>query len=138
MTDNLSKRDYDCIQSIYFLSSGGWPARVKDIASRLKVKPPTVVEFLDKLTKMKLVEKGPSGYKLSEKGALLMSKLTRAHRLFETLLTEVGIPLGKACTISSSVEGHIDNKTLQQLCSHLSHPETCPHGRPIPAGDQYD
>ena len=138
MSYNLSKRDSDCIQSIYLLCSDGWPARVKDIASQLKVKPPTDDDILDRLAKMKVVEKGPSGYKLSEKGTTLISEITRTHRLFETLLTEAGIPLEKACSISSSIEGHVDSKTLEKLCSHLSHPDTCPHGRPIPAGDLCD
>ncbi len=138
MSINLSRRDYDCIVSVYRLSSDGWPVRVKDVATSMSVKPPTAVEFLDKLIGMRLIEKGPSGYRLSTKGASFMNEATRAHRLFETLFAQAGIPLEKACTISSSIEGRVDNDSVEKLCSHLSHPESCPHGRPIPAGDRFD
>ena len=135
---NLSRRDFDCIASVYRLSSDGWPVRVKDVAMSMNVKPPTAVEFLDKLVAMELIEKGPSGYRLSKKGTSFMNEATRAHRLFETLFTQAGIPLEKACSISSSIEEHVDNDAMEKLCTHLSHPDSCPHGRPIPAGDQYD
>ncbi len=130
----LSRRDYDCIVSVEVLSSNGWPARVKDVAARMKVSPPTAVEFLDKVTSMSLVEKGPSGYRLSEKGVECYNEATRAHRLFETLFSRNGIPLEEACRISYSIGDEIDDADLEKLCTNMSHPDTCPHGRPIPVG----
>ena len=134
MSLGLSRRDYDCIESVYSLSAGGWPARVKDIAATLKVAPPTAVEFLDKLVSMALVEKGPSGYRLSAKGLDSFNGVKRTHRLIETLLTRNGISLDEACRISSSLGGAINEVDLENLCAHMSHPDTCPHGRPIPVG----
>ncbi|MDE1852194.1 MAG: metal-dependent transcriptional regulator [Thaumarchaeota archaeon] len=134
MKTSLSRRDYDCIESVYVLSTDGWSARVKDIANRLKVAPPTAVEFLDKLTGLGIVEKGPSGYRLSEKGVDRFNEATRSHRLFETLLVRNGVSLKEACRISSTLGGPVDEAELEQLCSHMSHPNTCPHGRPIPMG----
>ena len=130
----LSRRDYDCIRSVYALSSGGWPARVKDVAARMKVAPPTAVEFLDKLTEMSLVEKGPTGYRLSRKGTQCYNEATRAHRLLETLFSRNGIPLEVACRMSSSIGSAIDETDLEKLCANMRHPDTCPHGRPIPVG----
>ncbi len=138
MSGGLSRRDYDCIESVYALSSGGWSARVKDVAARMKVAPPTAVEFLDKLMGMALVEKGPSGYRLSEKGSERLNEATRTHRLLETLLARTGIPLEDACRISSSLGGPLDEATNEKLCAHLSHPNACPHGRPIPGGEEHD
>lgn len=134
---SLSRRDLDCIESIHALSSGGWSARVKDVASRMKVTPPTAVGFLDKLMGMVLVEKGPSGYRLTAKGAECFDEATRAHRLLETLLARNGIPLEEACRISSILGSPIAEADLEKLCSHLRHPEKCPHGRPIPAGARH-
>lgn len=138
MNSTLSRRDYDCIESVYSLTSAGWSARVKDVATKMKVAPPTAVEFLDKLIGLGLVEKGSSGYRLSGKGTECFNEATRAHRLLETLLARVGIPLEEACRISSSLGGPIDQAAMEKLCAHLSHPDTCPHGRPIPVGDKYD
>lgn len=133
----LSRRDYDYVESVHALSSGGWPARVKDIAARLRVAPPTAVEFLDKLLGLGIVEKGPSGYRLSTKGIECFNEATRSHRLIETLLVRNGISVDEACRISSSLRGPIDEVYLEQLCSHMSHPNLCPHGRPIPLGARH-
>jgi DtxR family transcriptional regulator, Mn-dependent transcriptional regulator len=138
MPREVSDRDYDCMVSVHNLTSSGWPARVKDIAESMNVKPPTAVEFLERLTSMSLVEKGTTGYKVSEKGTKLLDKVTRAHRLFETLLFRAGIPREKACKISSSIDRRLDNWAMTEICTQLKHPETCPHGIPIPPGDSRD
>ncbi|MDG6909266.1 MAG: metal-dependent transcriptional regulator [Nitrososphaerota archaeon] len=130
----LSRRDYDCLETVHDLSSEGWPARVKDIAGRMKVQPPTAVGFLDKLSGEGLVEKGPSGYRLSKDGSSCYNEATRTHRLLETLFSRNGVPLEAACRISSSIGRSIDETDLERLCANMSHPETCPHGRPIPRG----
>lgn len=134
----LSRRDHDCIESVHSLSSNGWPARVKDVAAKMKVTPPTAVGFLDKLVARALVEKGPSGYRLSDEGSAWLKDATRAHRLLETLLARTGMSLEEACRIASSVGGDLDSDAVEKLCAHLSHPDACPHGRPIPEGDKYD
>lgn len=107
---------------------------MKDVAARMKVAAPTAVEFLERLLKMGLVEKGPSGYKLTKEGTLRFQESTRAHRLLETLFSRNGIPLEVACRISSTMGNALDEADLEKLCANMSHPMTCPHGRPIPVG----
>jgi DtxR family transcriptional regulator, Mn-dependent transcriptional regulator len=138
MSREISDRDYDCMVSVHNLTSSGWPARVRDIAENMNVKPPTAVEFLERLTSMSLVEKGTTGYRVSEKGTRLLDKVTRAHRLFEALLFRAGIPREKACKISSSIDRRLDDWATTEICTRLKHPETCPHGIPIPPGDSKD
>ena len=138
MKDALSKRDLDCIGSVHSLSSEGWPARVKDVAGMMEVSPPTAVQFLDKLRSMGLVEKGPSGYRLSKRGSDCFNETTRAHRLMETLLVRNGLSLEEACLVSSSLYFPIDGADLEKLCANMRHPDTCPHGRPIPVADHHD
>lgn len=110
---------------------------MKDVANRMKVSPPTAVGFLDKLKGMALVEKGPSGYRLSKKGVDCLNDATRSHRLLETLLVRNGLLPDEACRVSSSLGGPIREPELEKLCANLSHPETCPHGRPIPTGAKH-
>lgn len=137
MNVNLSRRDYECMESVHDLSSQGWPARVKDVAGKMKVKSPTALEFLDKLIGAGLVEKGPSGYRLTAEGTRCFDEALRAHRLLETLFTRNGIGLETACRMSSFVGGSIDEADLEKLCANMSHPQTCPHGRPIPGGRRH-
>jgi len=138
MTTRLSRRSYDCIESVHDLSSGGWSARVKDVADRMKVRPPTAVGFLDRLVEAGLVEKGPSGYRLSLEGMGRYDEATRTHRILETLFSRNGITIDSACRISSSIGDTIDDSDLEKLCSRMSHPGICPHGKPIPAGEHHD
>ncbi len=137
MSPALSRREMDCLESVHSLSSDGWPARVKDVAVTMKIAPPTALQFLDKLMGMDLVEKGPSGYRLSKEGADCFKRATRTHRLIETVLVRNGLPLEEACRVSSSMAIPIDEADLEKLCAHLSHPEKCPHGRPIPVGARH-
>ena len=137
MRFDLSRRDYDCIESVFSLSSDGWPARVKDVARMLDVTPPTAVGFLDKLIGEGFVEKGPSGYRLTREGVKRLDEATRTHRLMETLLARNGISLEEACRIASSIGGTIGEADLEKLCENMSHPDTCPHGRPIPRGPRH-
>ncbi|MDG6938609.1 MAG: metal-dependent transcriptional regulator [Nitrososphaerota archaeon] len=137
MSPGLSRRELDCVEAVYSLSSNGWPARVKDVAGRMRVTPPTAVQFLAKLIDTDLVEKGPSGYKLTKSGVECLNGATRTHRIFETLLVRNGFPLEDACKVSSSLTGTIDETALEKLCSHMSHPDKCPHGMPIPGGAKH-
>ena len=134
---NLSRRDYDCIESVQALSSDGWSARVKDVAGRMELTPPTAVEFLTKQVDNGLVEKGPSGYRLTGEGARCYDEAIRTHRLLETLLARNGLSLEQACKISTTIGGAIAETDLERLCENLSHPDTCPHGRPIPGGPRH-
>ena len=134
----ITDRDYDCIVTLQNLTSSGWPARVKDIAEDMKVKPPTAVEFLGRLTSESLVEKGPTGYRISKKGTKLLDNVARAHRLLETLLFRAGMSSEKACRISTSIDRNLDDWAVTEICNQLKHPKTCPHGIPIPPGDPND
>jgi DtxR family Mn-dependent transcriptional regulator len=133
----LSRRDYVCIEKVYSLCSGGWPARVKDVARAMGISPPTAVEFLEKLKGKSLVEKGPSGYRLTKEGTACFNEATRTHRLMETLLVRNGIPLEQACKVSSSMGTPMAEVDLEKLCASMQHPDTCPHGRRIPAGGRH-
>ena len=107
------------------------------MAGRMQVSPPTAVEFLEKLKAISLVEKGPSGYRLSKRGQACFDEATRTHRIMETLLVRNGMPLEQACRVSSSLGTPIAEDDLEKLCANMHHPETCPHGRPIPVGAKH-
>ncbi|SNB44759.1 metal-dependent transcriptional regulator [Geobacter sp. DSM 9736] len=63
----------------------------------------------------------------------------RRHRLAERLMMDVFDIRGeagddKACQFEHLLHEGVDTK----LCTMLNHPETCPHGKPIPPGECCD
>ncbi|MHC4632273.1 MAG: iron dependent repressor, metal binding and dimerization domain protein [Planctomycetota bacterium] len=69
---------------------------------------------------------------LTEKGAGYARQLIRAHRLAERLLYDIlgGDFESGACEFEHTVTGEL----VDSICILLGHPETCPHGSPIPQG----
>jgi len=59
----------------------------------------------------------------------------RRKRLAERLLTETFSIAGSEVDTQACKFEHIISPELdQRICTFLGHPETCPHGNPIPAG----
>lgn len=137
MTLPLTARELECLRTLGRLTGTGWPAKLKAIAAELGVRPPTALELLDRLIRRGLVEKGPTGYRLSKEGGLAASKLDRAHRLLEVIFERAGLPPQKACLFSGDIGAALPDEALNALCRLLNHPRLCPHGNPIPGEEQH-
>lgn len=72
---------------------------------------------------------------LTAKGTAEARQCIRRHRLAERLMVDV-LDLKKGLVHESSCNfEHLLHKGLDEhICTLLGHPQTCPHGRPIPAG----
>ena len=72
--------------------------------------------------------------KLTAKGRRLALKLLRRHRLAERLLTEMlNINWHKAHAYVCKLEHSLPDELVNHIEETLEHPETCPHGHPIPS-----
>jgi Mn-dependent DtxR family transcriptional regulator len=131
---DITEREYDCLNIIEKLNIENWPAKVSDISKNMKVKPPTVIAYIKKLTKKDYVLKGPGGYKITKKGDMLIKKVTRAHRIMETMFVKEGTTLSMACTQAKKFQLLADDDFVDCICKTLKHPTQCPHGLPIPSG----
>ncbi|MFN4133299.1 MAG: metal-dependent transcriptional regulator [Candidatus Hadarchaeales archaeon] len=110
------------------------PAKIKWIANRLGLSPPSAVEMLKKMQKMNLVRyETRAGVSLTKKGREIAKQIIRNHRLAEILLVKilnVKIDEDAVC----GIEHHISAKIADAVCTSLNHPRKCPHGNPIPKG----
>jgi DtxR family Mn-dependent transcriptional regulator len=92
--------------------------------------------LLKEMAKKDLITLDNGSVKLTEKGIEEGRHTIRRHRLAELLLTEVinvkgnGSVNNAACEFEHLLKKGIDEK----VCTLLSHPEFCPHGKPIPHG----
>lgn len=133
MTEN--KEDY--LKVIYELGGNYKQVNNKDICLALGVSAPSVSEMLKKLLEEGYIEYTPyKGIKLTKYAASEAIKIIRRHRLWEVFLLEhLGYTWDEVHEEAERLE-HVTNSILEErLDKYLNHPQTCPHGSPIPSKD---
>ncbi|MBU4536295.1 MAG: metal-dependent transcriptional regulator [Euryarchaeota archaeon] len=91
---------------------------------------PEVIKELDDL---KFIQKEEGEFKLTSEGLEEAKNVIRRHRLAEKLLHDILGLSGEdmetaACNFEHIMEGRVE----ESICTLLSHPQKCPHGKPIP------
>lgn len=79
-----------------------------------------------------LVGNAQAGYRLTRQGAQEASRILRAHRLWESYLTSVGMPASQVHAQAHLLEHVRERGAMEYLDKMLGHPETDPHGKTIP------
>jgi len=132
--NSLSKEAEEYLETIFRLEEKSGLARTKDLAHQLGVVPGSVTNTVKNLEKRELIEHKPyKGVKLTEKGRKLAVKVLRKHRLAERLLTDIlKMDWSKAHETACKLEHAISEDMVKPLEKALKHPQTCPHGNPIP------
>lgn len=90
-------------------------------------------DALKELENLKLIKYENNKIHLTPSGFEESKKVIRRHRLAEKLLHDVLGMTGEdmetaACNFEHIMEGSVEDS----ICTLLSHPEVCPHGKPIP------
>lgn len=145
---NLGKATGDILKAMYslqnfghFSSSGeSLPlseapiALPSDIAARTGTSRAFVSKMLQTLEKQGLIEYAPyRGARLTHAGWASASELSRHHRLLERFLTDIlGFSPEDAHKEAERLEHVISEEFEARLAAFLQHPQTCPHGAPIP------
>ena len=124
------------LESLYKLSDGraGEPVTTSALASDLGIAPASVTEMVKRLGEQGLVEHVPyKGARLTVSGLAEGAAMVRNHRLWERFLVDVlhmdwDEVHEEACALEHATSAHL----AEHLATFLSHPETCPHGYPLP------
>ncbi|HZY95216.1 MAG TPA: metal-dependent transcriptional regulator [Candidatus Bathyarchaeia archaeon] len=127
MNEPLTKREVEYLLSVELLTQDAWPARITDIAKSLGVKTPSAVELVNGLIAKKLLQRGPSGIRLTGLGARELQGMHRSHRLLESMLLRIGMKPAEACTESRRIDLYSSKELLRAICKYLGHPVSCPH-----------
>ncbi len=124
----------ECLESMFRLQRGERPVGTMDLAKDLGYPPSTVTTLLQKLSKRGYVSyERHKGAKLTERGHRSALRVVRRHRLSERLLTDVlGMKLTDVHREACKLEHAISRDITKSLEEALGHPQTCPHGNPIP------
>lgn len=105
------------------------------LATALSVVPGTVTTMIKSLADEGLVVHQPRhGVRLTAEGRLVALNVLRKHRLVETFLVNVlKMDWSKVHQEAEQLEHAISDDVLDRLDALLGHPQTDPHGDPIPS-----
>jgi DtxR family Mn-dependent transcriptional regulator len=107
------------------------------LAERLDVTPVSANEMVKRLGDQGLVSHTPyKGVNLTRKGHQAASSVVRRQRLWECFLHDhLKIEWSQVYELACSLEHATAPEVTDALADFLGHPQTCPHGDPIPAAD---
>ena len=129
----LSEEDY--LKVIYHITrETGTEVSTNAIANRIQTKASSVTDMLKKLSEKDLIHyKKYQGVKLTGEGKILAAKIVRKHRLWEVFLVEkLNFSWDEVHEVAEQLEHIKSGKLVAELDRFLGHPETDPHGDPIP------
>ncbi len=127
------------VKAIYQIGSpeGGSPAATGQIAAALGVSPGTVTSMLKTLNESNLATYTPyEGVRLTPAGAALALRVLRRHRLIELFLVKtLDLTWDEVHEEAEHMEHAVSDLLVDRIDTFLGHPETDPHGDPIPKAD---
>jgi DtxR family Mn-dependent transcriptional regulator len=112
----LSRKAEDYLEAILSIAERKGYTRVKDIASALNIKPPSVVEMLKRLNDMGLVDyQKYEGVRLTPKGAEIARVVKDRHETIRAFLEILNVPKKIANKDACIIEHDLEPETIGQL-----------------------
>lgn len=127
----VSKRERDCLVLLKEESSGNFPLRLHEIASIMKIKPPTALNVIKRLKSKGYVETQDGMVKLTDTGDKLSRTILMVHRTFESLFCQSGVTESRACKEAGEIDFLIHSENAAKVLARIDNPASCPHGKPI-------
>ncbi len=111
----------------------GQAATLGTLQGALRVSDRTLLALLQRLEEEQLIRVDGDRLQLTPEGERLAVHVVRAHRLWELYLTdELGVPVGQVHARAERAEHQLSPTDADRLSAAMGHPETDPHGDPIP------
>ena len=134
-TNVVSKRERDCLVSLVEGSAKGFPLRLYQIATLLRVKPPTALNVVRRLEQKGLAQSKDGMTLLTELGDRTAKRILLVHRTYESLLCQSGVSEKSACSEAADVDFIIPEEEARLILKKIGNPRLCPHGKPIRDGE---
>lgn len=127
----------DYLKTIYELEARSGAAATSEIAARLSLTPASVTGMVRRLARQGLLTHEPyRGVRLTELGRRNALRILRRHRILETYLSQVlGFPWDEVHEEAERLEHAASDALIERMAAALEHPESDPHGAPIPTAD---
>ncbi len=127
MPKELSRHHEDYLEAIYNIVEEKGYAQVKDIATALKISPPSVTEMMGRLKDQGLIfYKKYSGITLTKEGEKIAKSVKNRHETFEKFLEIILIPKEIASKDACIMEHHLTPRTIEQFSKFVKFVEDRP------------
>ena len=133
MTDQAkpSQTIEDYLSLIYVIDRDNEAVVGARLAELLGVTPPTVTNTLKRMVRDGLIIMDDNGTHLTESGMEKARQIVRKHMLMEWMMERM-LPWSKLHSEAHNLEHAISETAENALDEELGHPQTCPHGNPLP------
>lgn len=127
----------DYVKAIYKLQTPDEAASTSALAERTGTSAAAVTKMLKHLAEMCLITYTPyHGARLTPSGEKIALEVIRHHRLLELYLAQaMGYTWDQVDAEAEKLEHVISEDFEARIDALLGHPQTCPHGDPIPGPD---
>ncbi len=130
----ISSTVQDYLSLIFVLERDNEQVVGARLAELLDVSPPTITNTLKRMTRDGLITMGKHGARLTAAGRRSARTVTRRHMLTEWMM--VGrLPWSRLHLEAHNLEHAISAESERALLEELGHPQTCPHGNPLPGSE---
>ena len=137
MTENTiqSKSVEDFLKAVYTLQQQEERVQTNTLRDALGISAPSVTDMAQRLVNAGLVDyQKYHGVVLTDSGREIALKIIRRHRLIELyLVRELGYELREVHNEAERLEHAVSDRFIEALADKLNHPNTDPHGDPIPS-----
>lgn len=117
-------------------ATAGQAVTLASLQGALRTTDRALLALMERLEREHLVRTEGDGFRLTPEGERLAVHIVRAHRLWELYLRdELGVPVGQVHAHAERAEHRLTPADADRLSAAMGHPETDPHGDPIPSRD---
>lgn len=116
---------------MYVLERDKEPVLGVRLAELLNVTPPTVTNTLKRMVRDGLITMDKNGTRLTKAGKQSARTVVRRHMLTEWMMARM-LPWSKLHEEAHNLEHAISSQVESALFEEMGHPQTCPHGNPLP------
>lgn len=122
----LTKTQEDCLEAILQILAEKPVARIKDIARKLGVKTPSVVDVVKRLARDGYVKYKPHEYiTLNRKGRNIAQKVLARHNFLKQFFTEIlGVDPKTAERDACLIEHNLSSRTMERLVAFFEFAQT--------------
>ncbi|BAB60115.1 hypohtetical protein [Thermoplasma volcanium GSS1] len=127
----ITKKERDCLIMIKEFKNSVFPVRLKDLSGMMNIKPPSVLEILNRLEEKGLIKKDRGMIALTIDGEEEYKRIVTVHRTLEVLYSRSGIDADEACKKIGNFDFLVDYDDAKKISNALGNPKKCPHGKEI-------